>query len=409
MTQATTLLRSRRDLRVLWFALAISYAGSGAAATALTLYVQEAKGTGLAVGTLLIALTLPRLLGPATGVIADRVDLRRLMVICDFGQAALFAGLALLPPFGILLALTVLTTLLQTIYSPARSAAVPALVEEHELLGANATIGIAFNLYPAVGPLLGGVIFAAGGVSWVMALNVVSFVGSALITRLLPPMAPAAKEAEPEPVLASIRGGLQYARDDRLIRMVVLSLVFALAFITIDNVALVFLVRETLGGGPTEFGVVNAAFGLGMIAASFGVLRHSTASPPRVYLFGLVLMGAATLITGISPLIALVAVFQALAGAANGLVNTASDTVVQRYVPRHLIGRVYGLTVAAFSLGAGVASAAGGVLVDATSPRVAFCVAGLGALLAAAAAAPVLLRRHATAAERADSPSTEPA
>jgi predicted MFS family arabinose efflux permease len=131
---------------------------------ALTLYVQDTHGTGTAVAALLIAEGVPRLFGPILGGLAERHELRRLMVGADLGQAVLFAAIALLPPFGLLLALTALTSFLQTVYSPARTTVVPALVEDDELLVANALTGAASNLFIVVGPLVG-----AGGLAGTLA------------------------------------------------------------------------------------------------------------------------------------------------------------------------------------------------------------------------------------------------
>src|ERR687888_234470 len=118
---AVVLLRERHGFRNLWLALALSYTGSGAALTALILYAQRSQGTGLAVAAILDALTVPRLLGPIAGTIADRTDLRRLMIGCDLGQTALYAALALLPPFGAVVALAATATVLTTVYAPART------------------------------------------------------------------------------------------------------------------------------------------------------------------------------------------------------------------------------------------------------------------------------------------------
>jgi MFS family permease len=71
---------------------------------------------------------------------------------------------------------------------------------------------------------------------------------------------------------------------------------------------------------------------------------------------------------------------QAIGGAGNGADNVASDTLVQRSVPRAMLGRVFGATSMAAYVGAGIAYAAGGPLLDATSPRFVFLVAGVGVL-----------------------------
>ena len=394
MTGALALLRDRPQFRALWAALALSHTGSGAALTALTLYVQQTRGTGTAVAALLVAEMVPRLLGPLAGSIADRLDLRRLMIGADLGQAAIFAVLALLPPFPAILALAALTSCLATTYAPAKTTAVPALVTGDELLLANSLTGIASNLYVAVGPLVGGLLFAAVGAGGALAFNAITFVASALLTAMLAPLPSAhhAEGRERESLLASTRTGLRHALGNRVTRAVTLALLFMFAFLAIDNVALVFLVRDTLDGGSATYGVVSAVFGVGMLAGSLGVMRRTRTAPTVLYLLGLVLSSVGTLVTGVAPTILLVGMAQLLSGSGNGVEIVASETIFQRHVPRHLLGRVYGLTSTAVAIGSGIAMIGGGLLVDAASPRVAFLVAGIGGLLVTAAAAPALLR-----------------
>jgi len=395
MAGALALLRDRPRFRALWTALALSNIGSGAAVTALVLYVQQTRGTGTAVAALLIAETVPRLLGPLTGSVADRVDLRRLMIGADLGQAALFAALALLPPFAAILALTALTSALQTTYGPARTVAVPALVEDSELLQANSLTGVAANLFVGIGPLVGGVLFAVGGAAAVMALNTATFLLSALLTRRIPALPPEQREqaGEPrEPFFASARTGLRYALANPVTRTITLTILFMFAFLSIDNVALVFLVRDTLGGSAVAYGLISAAFGAGMLIGSLAIVRGSGFGAPRLYLLGVGLSSLGALLTGLTPALLLVAVVQLLSGGGNGIEIVAGDTAFQQGVPRRLLGRVYGLTSTAVGIGTGIAMVLGGFLVDATSPRVAFLVAGAGGLVVTAIAAPALLR-----------------
>ena len=93
------LLRRNPLFRTFWSARAVSFVGDGMALIALLLYVQETRESGIAVSLLLLAATIPRLLGPLAGAVADRFEQRRLMVACDLGQAALYAAIAAsLPP-----------------------------------------------------------------------------------------------------------------------------------------------------------------------------------------------------------------------------------------------------------------------------------------------------------------------
>src|SRR5687767_7351435 len=140
------LLRNAR-FRRFFAARACSFLGDGIAMVALVLLVHGDTGSGVAVAALLLAQSLPRLLGPLTGALADRWPTRRLMVACDLGQAAIYVAIALTEaPLGPLLALVALATALQTLFAPAGGAALPRLVEPEDLLAANARFGAAFNV-----------------------------------------------------------------------------------------------------------------------------------------------------------------------------------------------------------------------------------------------------------------------
>jgi MFS family permease len=375
--------------------------GSGAATTALTLYVQETRGTGAAVAAFLIAANAPRLLGPLAGGIADRLDLRTVMVACDLGQAALFAAIATLPPFGVLIALAALACLLQTAYGPARTASIPMLVEEDELISANALLGAASNLYVAVGPLVGGVLFAAVGAPAALLVDTATFVGSALLTRTLPAIPPPETE-EKEGLLASTAAGARFVWGEPVLRAVAVSMCLLIGFLAVDNVALVFLARETLGASAAAYGAIEVVFGIGMLTGSFWVLNGAGARwlPTRLFLLSCGLSTAGAAGAAFAPNLAVLGAAEGVAGSGNGIDVIATETIIQQRVPRGMIGRVYGFTSSAISLGLGLAMALGGFLVDLTSPRTTFLIAAIGAVLVTFAVAPTMLRAPAATGPR---------
>jgi MFS family permease len=400
LSGAFALLRHNRQFRALWGAVALSYIGSGAANTALTLYVQQTRGTGTAVAAFLIASNAPRLLGSLAGGVADRVDLRALLIGCDVGQAILFALVATLPSFGVLIALTALATVLQTSYGPARTAIVPNLVEPEELIPANALFGTASNLYVAVGPLIGGLLFAAFGAGPALLVNAATFLGSALLTRAVP-STPPPEDAEREGLFAGAATGLRFVWHDKVLRAVSASIFLLIAFIAVDNVALVFLVRETLGGSAVAYGVIEAVFGIGMLTGSVWILRGRGGQwlATRLYVLACSLSVAGSFGGAFAPSVAVLAPFEAVAGAGNAIEIVAMETIVQQRVPRGMIGRVYGFVSSATSLGLGVSMGIGGLVVDATSPRTAFLIASIGGVLSILAVAPTLLRAPAPKAD----------
>jgi len=177
--------------------------------------------------------------------------------------------------------------------------------------------------------------------------------------------------------LSDTRAGLAFAMRHRTARALVITLFLGVAFGAIDNVALVFLAREELGAGPLGFGAVNSAFGVGMLIASALLINWGGRIQPRnLYLLGWVLTGVGTIATGLAPSLAPAALLQAFAGIGNAGDNVASDTLIQQHVPRPMLGRVFGLVATAASVGGGIAYAAGGPLLDATSPRFVFILGG---------------------------------
>ncbi len=342
------------------------------------LYVQSSQGTGAAVGTLFLAQALPRLLGPFAGALSDRTDLRKLMVACDVGGALVFGALALLPPFWLIVLLAALGTALQAPYSPARSTFIASLVAQDETATAYAIENTAFNLQVAVGPVIGGLLFAAVGAGTALAIDAASFLISAfLISRV----------RFTRPVVAvrtglwrEVREGVAFAFGNRVIRALTITFFMTIAFLALADVGLPFLVRDTLGGGPAAYGVATGAFGFGMLAASLTLAFRPRSSPGRVYLAGVTTSGVGALITGASPSLGAAIAFQGAAGVGNGIENVASTTLTQRHVPPEMLGRVFGMLGTAAYAGQAIASLLGGFYLDATSPRTVLITSGVGAL-----------------------------
>jgi MFS family permease len=382
-TPAGNPVRDSAAFRRLLLARTVSHVGDGIALLALVLLVQGERGTGASVGALLLATAIPRFLGPLAGVVVDRVEQRSVMIACDVGQAAIFGAIAWFDPsFPVLLAMVAIAATLDTLFAPAGRSALPALVRPEQLLRANAWIGMSLNIQVAFGPVLGGLLVTWLGVRGALAANSLSFVISALFLLGLPSLRAPSAGDDGRGFLAVGMDGLRFAWRNRVVRTLIVALFLGVAFAGLDDVALVFLVRETLGGGPLAFGLVTGAYGLGMLAGSLGLSWKGTAAAAgTVFLLGWVASGVGAILTGVAPLIALAAVAQAIAGVGNALDVVAMDTLVQQAVPREMLGRVFGLVGTAPYAGHAVAFGAGGFLVDATSPRVVFLIAGLGVLL----------------------------
>lgn len=374
-----------RHFRVLWWSRVVSFAGDGIGRTALVLYAATHGAT--AVSLVLLAVALPRFLGPLAGALADRLDQRLLMAVCETSQAAVFAVLAVfLPPLPVLVAFVLVSGGLATAFAPAGRSAVPALVPERDLGRANALLGTAFSIQVAVGPTIGGLAVEFGGARVAFALNAMTFLVSALILTRLPALRPVGGHSG---LWTETLAGLRFVATTPGPRALVISLFVAVSFAAIDNVALVFLVSDELHGSAAEFGLTQAAFGVGMLVAS-GLLTFGRRSAVALLIGALALSATGTIATAFLPTILAVAAAQVIAGMGNGADNVAIDTLVQRLTPRQMLGRAFGAVATAAQLGSAVAYVIAGVLVNTLGPRGTFLVAGIGCGLALLVAVPAL-------------------
>ena len=390
------LLRESPRFRYLWLSRTISATGAGVSRVALVLLVSS-SGPG-AVSLVLLCSTLPQLLGPLAGAVADRVEQRRLLAGCEAGQGIIYAVVAMAhPTIAALLPLVAMAGLLATLMSPAGKSSVPRLVTADRLPRANALLGLAFNLQIIAGPAIGGVLAGLAGPSAAFAVTAASFAVSALLLTRLGPLPPHSADA-PGGLMAQTWAGLRYAARSPILRALVLGTLVFISFAAIDNVALVFLVQRSLHGSGVEYGLITAAFGAGMAAASLALAAAGGRRPPAQWLIGGVTLGAVgTVATGLAPGVMLASAAQAAAGAGNTADVVGTDTLIQQSVPAHLLGRAFGAVYTAAQAASAIAYAAAGPLVGFTGPRGAFVIAGVGMLAGLAVFAPALGRRGSAA------------
>jgi MFS family permease len=182
-------------IRRLLAAQTVSPLGDAMTTTALILHVQAVEGTGTAVGLLLLATSLPPIVSPLAGVVADRVERRSLLVISQVTQGLVIGIAALtLPPLPVLFALVLVSAAGATVFEPALASGVPALIDDDELPKANALLTIASESGTIVGPVLAGLLFPLISAQGVLALDALTFVAAAVVLLGLPRL-------EPEPQL----------------------------------------------------------------------------------------------------------------------------------------------------------------------------------------------------------------
>ena len=393
---ALRLLGANRPFRLLWGARAVSFLGDSLGLVALMLHVAATTGQALAVAALLLAGDFATaLLGPLTGTVADRLDRRRVMIAGELVQGALVAVIALwLPSLPLLLVLVGLRAVAGQVFQPASRAAVPELVPESDLERANAAVGVATNGSETLGPLVAALLLPVLEVRGVLLVDAATFAVSAVLLGLLPALPGAGPDQGTRAsFLADARTGLGYVWGERMVRAVVGGYFAIVACNGIDDVALVFLATGTLGGGDGAVGLLLAAVGIGLLAGYALLARtRRRVAMPALLLAGFAVSSAGNLLTGLAWAVAAAFAVQAIRGLGIAALDVAATTLVQRIVPAHLLGRVFGTLYGGIGVAAAFAYLLGGLLLDRTTPRVAFVAAGTAGLLATAATALALRR-----------------
>lgn len=407
------LIRANRDFGALCTARTVSFLGDTLSLVALLLYVADQTGQALAVAALLlVGDVLPALLGPLAGALSDRFDLRRIMIGCELAQVGLTVLLALWLPSSlpVLLVLVAARALAAQVFAPASRTAVGRLVEPDSLPGANAALGLGTNGAEALGPLLAAGLLPLLGVRGVLLVDAATFLVSALLIARLPaqrPGEPAGTDgggmgdcgidsgAAPAGLGRATREGLAYLLRAKVARAVVLGTFAVVACNGIDDVALVFLSRDNLGGGDSVIAVLLSAVGIGLLIGYWllgrpALSRLGGPSATRMAVFmlgGWAVSSAGNLLTGLSWAVAVAFGLQAVRGLGIAAMDVGGTTLLQREVPAGLQGRVFGAFNGAVGVAAGISYAGGALLLDATSARTTFMIAGAGGLIATAATA----------------------
>ncbi|MBB4904158.1 MFS transporter [Actinophytocola algeriensis] len=385
MTDTFRLVRTNRAFGALAAARIVSLTGDALSLVALMLLVADRAGDALAVALLLLVGDFaPALLGPLTGALSDRFDLRRVMVAADVVQGGLILVIALtLPPLPVLLVLVALRAVAGQVFLPASRAAMPALVADRDLPAANALLGFGANAGEVLGPLLAAGLVGFIGVPGVLVVDAASFGLSALLLLAVPSLRPAPAEGG---LLGSAREGVRFMWSDKALRAIALGFCAVVACNGVDDVALVFLAHDTFGAGDSAVALLLAAVGIGLLAG-YAVLGAAGKRVPMVVLLvaGFAVSSAGNLLTGLAWAVAAAFTVQAVRGLGIAAMDVATNTLVPRLVPAPMLGRVFGNLYGAIGVAAALSYVGGSVLLDLTSAPVTLVVAGGLGLLATVA------------------------
>jgi MFS family permease len=388
---------SNRNYRRYLSGQSISLVGTWMQTIAQSWLVLQLTHSAAALGIVIALQTLPTLLlGPYGGLIADRVDKRRLMIGLQsvMGAQALLLGLLTITGTAQLWQVYVLAIVLGVINSfenPARQSFVLEMVGSTDLRNAVSLNSVLVNGARAVGPAVAGLVIAFGGLGICFLLNAVSFV--AVVTSLLRLDVSALLPSKPAPrAPGQLREGLTYVRRTPALAMPLLMMALVGCLAYEFQVVLPIVASETFAGDARTYGFLTAAMGAGAVVGGLLVAARG-----RTGLWPLVVSCCAfavtMLATALAPTLTMALIGMGLVGAASVTFQSIGNSTLQLGSEPHMRGRVMALWAVAFLGSTPIGGPIAGLVSQHFGGRAGLAL-GAVACLAAAALGAVAARRE---------------
>jgi MFS family permease len=316
------------------------------------------------------------------GVVADRMDRRRLLILSQWIQLSCAFSLAFLIHVHLIkvwyiFILSFITGTAQAFGGPAYSALVPSLVDREDLPNALALQNIQFNLARVIGPVLGGIAYTTLGYTWCFALNGISFLAPILSLTLL--RVAFSPEKSAVSVLTSMKQGFGFIRDQGAM-VALIALAFCMTALGIPLLTFLPVIAKDVfhsGLNPSIFTTLLAVSGAGAVTGSLVVASlGNIANKGRVALTMLICLGVAMAGFALSKSLVFSYILLFLAGVALIAVFTMIQSLVQLITGNEMRGRVMSVYNVAFRGGMPMGNLATGFLVPIFSAPIVLAVNG---------------------------------
>lgn len=420
------LLRENRDYARLWVAQAISLLGdwfNTVVLFALVAAYSPAETQGIALSGLLLARFLPPLIvGPYAGVLVDRFNRKRLLIVSDLLRAVtvlLFLLVRGPEQLWLVYTLTVIQWTFSAVFEPGRSALIPSLVGRDDLVRANTLGSVTWSVMLAAGAAIGGLVAGSFGTAFALIVDSLSFLLSALFisqirlnSNSLPDSLIGAAARQDDRSRTSFREGIRYLAAHLDTAAVLLIKLGG----SVGNIDLLLTIYATVyfplgDNGTWSLGILWSAFGVGAIIGPIVLNRFNDGTVRimrRLILIGYVWIALGWLLFGLAPSLPIAAAAIAVKAMGSSIYWTYSSVIIQKSVDDDYLGRVFAIDQAGFQLSTVISVIIVGAVVDAIGRENARAVSygtalvSLIPLAAWAVLVPMLERR-----ETARTPSVE--
>lgn len=250
--------------------------GSSMYSFAVGLYVLSVTGSSVSFAITLLSSSLPRvILGPIAGVICDRVDRKKIIILSDWLCVILLTGLWLVFMFysqsiWILYVSATLLSIINTFYSTAINAAIPNMIENERLQKAMSLNQIVLSSSMIAGPILAGILYGIYSFSFFIGISIFTFAVSAIVSIFIHYHLHRKDQAanNKEPFFSSLKSGIVYSKSNPFLKNL-MGIAFVINFLmSAYPVCVPFLVITILQKSSFQLGIVESGFAIGMLLLS---------------------------------------------------------------------------------------------------------------------------------------------
>ncbi len=378
---------SNGNYRKYFFGQTTSLIGTWMQMTAQSWLVFTLTHSATDIGFVVALQTLPvLLLGPYGGVIADRVDKRRLMIVLQAAmgvQAAILAVLSLTHVVTYLdvCILAIVLGLNNAFENPSRQSFILEMVGPKDLRNAVSLNSTMNNVARAVGPAIAGIIIAAFGEGWCFALNAVSFV-AVVVSLMIMDLSILTPSVPTERAKGQLREGFRYiaATPKLLYPLIMMALVGMLAYEF--QVSLPIVAGRVFHGNSEDYGLMMASMGIGAVIGGLWTASKGKTGT-RAITRAALLFGAFITLAALSPVIGIEFVALALVGFASVSFLSMTNSTLQLQTDPQMRGRVMALWAVAFMGTTPIGGPLIGWIISETNARVGLGVGAASCFIAA--------------------------
>ncbi|HZN06518.1 MAG TPA: MFS transporter [Pyrinomonadaceae bacterium] len=379
------LLRSNRSFRQLWLGQVVSQMGDWFNTIALYTIILNLTGSGRDVGLLLVARFVPSFLfGPLSGVIADRFSRQKIMIVSDLLRAVVVLGFLFVRSANqlwLIYVLTVFQLALSTFFEPAKTAAIPSLVSDRELVPANAISSVTWSVMLTLGAAIGGLITGWFGTDVAFILDAATYLlSAALIASIRVPKR--RKRERPKLTLGSALGitetieGIRYVKDrPNVLALLLVKPAWGLGGGILTLLAVFGERVFPVGNSPaTGIGVLFAARGIGTAVGPIVARRMAGEGQRRMQAsigISFLIAGLFYILFGSSTSFVFALIVLGIAHCGGSILWVFSTVILQRVVVDTFRGRVFAAELAFMTFTMAASNYVTGELLDrfGISPR----------------------------------------